>query len=167
MNYDDDEEMGGLNCHVSTKEEGTTVSATADITHVREHVIDQAIRRAVKAEIEKRVASHVDEIAKEEIRARLAPRIEKILDDGWPMFSNYGQPCGTKRLPEMIADWIKGSDGYQRTNMQGLIAEAIRKQLEKPFADEIEAAKKRFRQQCDELLGGQIAQGLRSAFGLR
>lgn len=153
--------------------ERITYTATVDRVEALNHIIDRAVAKAVEQHVEQALKSdrYSDNQAERPI-ARLveelaAPRIEKMLDEGWTTFSTYGQPK-LNTLTEAVANYLGGktSEYHGETNLMKAVKQAVEKCFDKAFQGEIAKAQASFRTQVDALMTAKIADGLRAAFGL-
>ncbi len=132
-------------------------------------VVNDAVRKAIGELIDDALRTKVHGMIDTEVKRVVGPRLEKMLDDGWPTYSEYGGKGKTVTLADLVAGHLKlSTDRYGGgTVLQQIATEKIGKLLDTAFKAELDAATKGFRKQVDELLGGKIAGGLREAFGLK
>lgn len=132
--------------------------------------IEEWVTQELRAQLGTKIEAAVEQATQSLVRDRLAVEIERVLAEGWQPTGEYGEAKGPKKtLKDRISDLLNHQDRYSsnRRWLDELIADHVRKVLSGPFAGEVEGAKASFRKQVDELLAGHIANGLRTAFGLR
>ena len=136
---------------------------------VAEKLAEQADEH-LRAAIEAKVTAEVERVCVAVCQERVQQELERVLAEGWTETDNYGSPKGTKKtLRDRIGDLLNYKDQYnsQRRWLDELVSNSVKASLGKDFLAEVEIAKMNFRKQVDELLSGNIAKGLRDAFGLR
>lgn len=186
--WEDDEDHGGMQSPDPSSNEGfmtvgvrfravelddgkVVEQAEAQVSKVDQALVDWAMRKAVKRELDKLVTEGVKQQVFDVIRTELQKRVEKVLDSSWKKFDQYGQMKGSETLEGLVRKLLdQQADTYNRgdTWLQRTIREEVTKRLsEKEFKVVWEGAQASFKKEVDEILKSKIATGLREAFGLR
>lgn len=132
------------------------------------------IEEKVEARINKLVAEAFDGYLAETIRARVEPKIDAAIAEGFPRFNEYGEAIGTTTWAAVVQEGLarllgKNERGYYGRDSWAVKAakEAFNKHAAAAFAAEIETIRKRVREYVDEQLAGTVVKALREAVGLR
>jgi macrodomain Ter protein organizer (MatP/YcbG family) len=145
------------------------------ITAVLDHAIVREVERRanytiteeVKDRIEKATSAAVKQITEE----RLKSEINALLDEGWQLTNQYGEPKGEKQsLRQRVKGIFEGkSNGYGNspTFVEKWIQEAVNYKLQSVLTEEINAARKRLSEAFDEVIRAKFGEELRRLLGLR
>ncbi len=187
---DDDEDYGNarrgdgwIRIDVNLKREvavdGTTVhTGTVAATGVEQSLLQRVVRdevqRLVKDLIDKELRKSLSEMVANTVEKTAAPRVEKMLDEGWSEYGKYGGEQKKTTLADAVVAAVetpKNGDYYSGKKPMGLIERVVdarvTQMLDYQFKAQLDEGVKAFRSRVDELLNAKIAEGLRAALGLR
>ena len=133
-------------------------------------VAEQIMTRLLKAPGWPSLASKVQEIRIEEIRAAIRPQIEEAIARPLRKTNSYGEPAGAETtLREIIVDEARKAvnepaDRYSREKGT-FLTQAVAAEVKKAFAAEIAAAVRQAREQVSAEIGQHVAAAVQE--GLR
>lgn len=133
----------------------------------------RAIKKRVEKELDARIGAALDAALQDDLRARVLPRIEQVVREGFPRFNEWGDPTGTMTWEQAVKGALDSlfkpnGSGYSRDSWAVKAAkEAFEKTAAATFKAEVETIRAKVRAYVDEQLSGAVVKALREAVGLK
>lgn len=119
--------------------------------------------------IDKIVTRAVQDAVDSEIAKRVAPVVDKILADGWAVTDDYGRSKGVKSVKDYVLDKLAARDPYNGSNtmIEKRMGEMLSQLIDRALQQDIEAARKKLREQLDGVVASKVAETIKNAIGLK
>jgi hypothetical protein len=129
------------------------------------------LNERVEGLLDKAINKHVSKLIDETTRERIAAKVDKLIDEGFPEFDYSGRERSRTTVKDIVMkELMKKGDEYGRE--KGTVAErAIARAVAALFDGELKVTMTTlvadFKRQADEVFKAKIVTGMKEAIGLR
>jgi macrodomain Ter protein organizer (MatP/YcbG family) len=132
--------------------------------------VTEQLDRTIEGQITDAVRERLDKLVEDLTMERVSKEIDAILEEGWTLTNQYGEPTGRKlTLRDRVRSYFDSkADSYDRmSRVEKWIHEGVTSALKGALDEEIKSARERLRKSFDEVLQAKFTATIRDALGLK